>query len=245
MGSIQIGQFVIPYDLQRSTVARERRITVTPNHVEVIALATDSDEDVASFLDRKRQWLFNTVREVKHVVANRHSVPRFITGSTIPYRGRNMFLTVRQTDAEHALVTYRSGFFVDLPHWTGPDPDHLVASELRYWLKQRARQDVSEIVSKFGNRFKLKPNSIRVAEIASGWGSCGIAGNISINWHLVFAPKRVLDYVVLHELAHLRYRSHGPEFWEFLSKLYPGYEEAKLWLAKYEGTLSADFLDLT
>lgn len=74
-------------------------------------------------------------------------MPRFITGSKIPYRGRNMSLTVCRTDAERATVTYRNGFTVELPHWVGDDADHLVASELKHWLKQRARRDVQEEAS--------------------------------------------------------------------------------------------------
>src|SRR5690606_4077710 len=109
------------------------------------------------FLDRKRQWLFNTVREMERVTANRHAVPRFMTGSKIPYRGRKMPLMVRRTDAERATVTFRNGFIVDLPHWAGVDADQLVASELQHWLKQRVRRDVQKIAADYGKGFGLIP----------------------------------------------------------------------------------------
>lgn len=244
MPSLQIGKVKIPYDLRRSAAACERRITVTPNHVEVVALASDSDDEIEGFLNRKRQWLFNTVREVEQAAAARHSVPRFMTGSKIPFRGRKMPLTVRRTDAECAQVAYRNGFVVDLPHWTGEDPDRLVASELKHWFKRRARRDVNEIAKSFGNRFDLVPPSIRVADLTNGWGACGLAGNIVINWHLIFAPRKVLEYVVVHELAHLRHRSHGPEFWAFLACIYPSYDKAKSWLNQHEVTVSERFLEI-
>jgi len=244
MPSLRIGKVEIPYDLCRSAAACERRITVTPNHVEVVALASDSDDEIEGFLNRKRQWLFNTVREVEQAAAARHSVPRFMTGSKIPFRGRKMPLTVRRTDAECARVTYRNGFVVDLPHWTKGDPDRLVASELKHWLKRRARRDVNEIAKSFGNRFDLMPPSIRVADLTNGWGACGLTGNIVINWHLIFAPKKVLEYVVVHELAHLRHRSHGPEFWAFLTCIYPSYDKAKGWLNQHEATVSGNFLEI-
>ena len=88
MASLQIGQREIPYELCRSATASERRITVTPDRVEVLVLACDGDDDIAGFLKRKRQWVFNTVREMERITADRHAVPRFITGSKIPYRGR-------------------------------------------------------------------------------------------------------------------------------------------------------------
>lgn len=242
MPTLQIGRKQIPYELRRSATASERRITITPGHVEVLALTSDNDDDIAGFLERKRQWLFNTVREMERISASRHAVPRFITGSKIPYRGRKMSLTVRRTDAERATVTYRNGFIVDLPHWAGDATDQLVASELKHWLKQRARREVQEIAADYGKRFSLFPRSIRVAELAVGWGSCGPEGNVLINWHLIFGPKKVLEYVVAHELAHLQLRSHATEFWTFLGQMMPDYLVSKAWLERHQGTLSDRFL---
>ena len=242
MPTIQIGRVEIAYELRRSATAAERRITVTPGHVEVMALANDDEKAVAGFLNRKRQWLFNTVRDMKQATANRHAVPRFMTGSKIPYRGRKMGLTVRRTDAERIAIFYRNGFIVDLPHWAGQDADHLVASELQHWLKQRARHDVKEIAADYGKRFDLIPRSIRVADFANGWGSCGLEGTISINWHLIFAPRKVLEYVVVHELAHLRERSHGPEFWGLVKTLQATFADSRSWLEQHQSTLSFDLM---
>lgn len=241
MPTIQIGRKEISYELRRSATASERRITITPGHVEVLALASDNEDDIAGFLERKRQWVFNTVREMERITADRHVVPRFITGSKIPYRGRNMSLTVRRTDAEQIAITYRNGFIVDLPHWAGDEPDNLVASELKLWLKQRARRDVREIAADYGRRFNLVPRSIRTADLAHGWGSCGPEGNILIHWHLVFAPRKVLEYVVAHELAHLKHRSHGPEFWAYLAAIMPGSDSSRSWLDRHQSALSASF----
>lgn len=242
MPTLQIGRKEIPYELRRSATASERRITVTPGHVEVLALTSDNDDDIAGFLERKRQWLFNTVREMERITASLHAVPRFITGSKIPYRGRKMSLTVRRTDGERAVVTYRNGLIVDLPHWAGEDTDQLVASELKHWLKQRARRDVQETSADYGRRFGLIPRSIRVGEMAHGWGSCGPEGNVLINWHLIFAPRKVLEYVVAHELTHLRVRSHGSEFWAMLRHFVPNFEDPQLWLDRHQSDLSANFL---
>lgn len=242
MPVLQVGRKEIHYELRRSATASERRITITPGHVEVLALTTDQDDEIAGFLERKRQWVFNTLREMERITAQRHTLPRFITGSKIPYRGRNMSLTVRRTDAERAAIAYRNGFIVDLPHWAGEDADRLVASELQHWLKQRCRRDVAGIAADYGKRFGLIPRSIRVTDFAHGWGSCGPEGNVLINWHLIFGPAKVLQYVVAHELAHLRHRSHGREFWDFVGAIAPEYASSKTWLDQHQSALSADFL---
>ncbi|RWI88659.1 MAG: M48 family peptidase [Mesorhizobium sp.] len=243
MPTLRIGRKQIPYELRRSAAASERRITVTPGHVEVLALASDDDDEIAAFLERKRQWVFNTVREMERITSDRHVVPRFMTGSKILFRGRRMRLTVRRTDGDRIDLTFRNGFMVDLPSWAGSDADKLVARELKLWLKRRVRRDVIEIVADYGRRFGLAPRSIRVADFVNGWGSCGAEGNILINWHLVLAPRKVLEYVVAHELAHLRHRSHGPAFWAFLRTIAPDFEASKAWLDANQGNLSAEFLD--
>lgn len=245
MGVVRIGQTEVAYELRRSAAASERRITVTPGHVEVLALTTDDDAEIDAFLDRKRQWLFNTLRELETKTSKRAVVPRFMTGSKIPYRGRMARLTVRRHDGAHIEIDYRNGFLVDLPSWVREaDQGAIVATEIKLWLKRRVRRDVMDIATAYCRRFDLKPRTIRVADMKTGWGACGPTGSILINWTLVFAPKAVLEYVVAHELAHLTVRSHGPDFWAHMAMLMPDYERPKGWLDTHQGALDAAFLDI-
>lgn len=245
MGVIRIGQTEVAYELRRTATASERRITITPGRVEVLVLTTDDDAAIEDFLKRKRQWLFTTLREIETKTAKRAVVPRFMTGSKIPYRGRMARLTVRRHDGAHVEIDYRNGFFVDLPSWVrDEDSDAIVATETKLWLKRRVRRDVMEIAAAYRKRFDLKPRAIRVADMKTGWGACGPTGSILINWTLVFAPKAVLEYVVVHEMAHLKVRSHGPDFWAHLATLMPDYERPKCWLDMHQGALDATFLEV-
>jgi predicted metal-dependent hydrolase len=243
MPSVHVGQTEIAYELRRTATASERRITVTPGCVEVLALTTDDDAAIEGFLDRKRQWLFDTVRELEEVTANRAAVPQFMTGSKIPFRGRMSSLIVRQHDGPHIEIAHKTGFIVDLPLWVSKEAaDAIVATEIKLWLKRRVRRDVHDIAGAYDKRFGLKPRGIRVAEFVTGWGSCGPNGTVHIDWRLVFAPKRVLEYVVAHELAHLKHRSHGDAFWAFLGTMLPDHERPKGWLDTHQGRLDASFL---
>lgn len=169
MPTLQVGKTPIEYELRRSGAVRERKIVVTPGHVTVLALPSDDESLIAALLDRKREWLFNTVREMDATIAARHTIPRFITGAKIPYRGRKVGLLVRHTDSERTSVTHNNRFVVDLPHWMGLETDELVASELQHWLKQRARRDVTAIVAELFRKFGLTPASLRVGELANAW----------------------------------------------------------------------------
>lgn len=245
MPVFQIGQTSIPYQLRRSARLSERRITVTPEAIEVVALTTDGEAEVEGFLQRKRQWLLHAVRDVERIKAERHAVPRFATGSKVLYRGRRMPLVVRRSNKARAEVHFRNGFLVELPRWAGAQADYLVASELKLWLKQRVRRDVVNIAKRYGTRFDLHPRAIRVTDLIHGWGACSTNGTVAINWHLIFAPSKVLEYVVAHELAHLRHRNHGAYFWTYLDVISPGWQQAKAWLDRHHGSLGAEFLNET
>ena len=243
MPSISIGKREIGYELSLSTTASERSITVTPGRVDVRALASDDDTQIAEFLHRKRQWLFNAVRDMEQTISGRASVPRFMSGSRIPYRGRTVRLTVGRHDGEHVETSFEKGLVVDLPHWvSAAEQERIVSTEIKLWLKRRVRRDVARIVASFQRRDEAKPRAVRVAEMKQGWGACSPSGVLLINWELVFAPLAVLEYVVAHELAHLKIRSHEPQFWHYLGVLMPNYESPKSWLEANQGSLSSSFL---
>lgn len=243
MPAIAIGKTTIPYELRRSRTARQRRVTVTPDRVEVLAPVSDSDADVEDFLHRKRKWIFDSVRELEVLVSQRPNVPRLMSGSKIPFRGRSAKITIRRTDAEAVEVSFRRGFLVDLPSWVSrANADAVVASELRLWLKDNVRREVRDLAKQYTTRFGINPRAVRTVELKNGWGSCGRGGTIHINWTLVFAPKRVLEYAVVHELAHLKVRSHGEKFWAFVELMMPNYQTSKDWLDAHQGEIDASFL---
>jgi predicted metal-dependent hydrolase len=245
MPALRVGQTEIEYELRRTATISERRITVTPGRVEVLALTTDDDATIEDFVNRKRQWVYTTLREMDDALAKRPVVPRLMTGSKIPFRGRQARLTVRRHDGPHVEVNFRNGFLVDLPEWVSDEAaETVVATELKLWLKRRVRRDIHEIAKSYGDRFGLRPRSIRVNSFVGGWGSCGPNGTLQFDWKLVFAPKKVLEYVVVHELAHLRHRSHGEAFWSFLETMMPDIDGPKGWLTSQSGSLDASFLDL-
>lgn len=83
MPTRRIGKVDVSYELRRSASATQRRITATPGRVEVLAPTADDEDAIAGFLNRKRQWLLDTVRDMERITAGRHAVPRFMTGHTL------------------------------------------------------------------------------------------------------------------------------------------------------------------
>ncbi len=105
------------------------------------------------------------------------------------------------------------------------------------WYRARAREILTDRVVTFAAVMGCRPLSIRITSPRRRWGSCGVHGTLNFNWRLVMAPPEVIDYVVIHELAHIRHRGHGRDFWGFVETFYPACRRARIWLRESGHTL--------
>jgi hypothetical protein len=211
--------------------------------VEVVVPVGQGDGAVADFVWRRREWIYTEQEKLRAREARQQSVgpARLVTGAKIPYRGRMMRLRVtRRGDVGAEIaVTYRNGFHVTAP--TGAEEAALRAA-VEAWLKDRVKQDVRGMVARHAPRLGVAPKAVRVMDLSQVWGACGPGGVIHLNWKLIFAPKAVLEYAVVHELAHLRHRDHTPAFWRTVGELVEDYEQRRDWLAAKEDILHAGLI---
>ncbi len=98
------------------------------------------------------------------------------------------------------------------------------------WFRNRAYDVLEDRVCFFAKQMGVTPNDIRVKSMKTRWGSCSSKGNLNFNWTLIMAPLPVLDYVVIHELAHLKHMDHSKSFWNFVSIHCPDYKVYVKWL---------------
>ncbi|CAO3448887.1 M48 family metallopeptidase [Azospirillum largimobile] len=235
MPMLTVGSVEIPYVLRRSDAATRARITVTPDSVEVVVPTAATEDEIAGVLHRRRAWLYEQTRHMAERMARSNAVRRFVSGAKIPYRGRLMRLRVEPCDDTLVSVTYRNGFLVGCPRSVASTShDDLIESALRLWLRKRLRQDVVDLVRRHGEPNGLKPKDVRVKDQKHVWGSCGIDRVVNLNWQLVFAPRTVLEYAVVHELCHLRHRTHDRSFWGLVGTILPDWEARKAWLDQNE-----------
>jgi predicted metal-dependent hydrolase len=235
---LTVGEIEIPYTLSRSRTAKSARLTVTPGKVEVVVPEAATDDQIAAVMHRRREWLVSEMRRLSEKIHATPAVAHFTSGAKIPFRGRLMRLRVEPGDGTLAKVTYRNGFIVGLPRDTDPaSSDWLVESALRLWMRKRLRQDVAEFVARHGVPNGLKPKAVRIKDQKHLWGSCGEDRIVNLNWQLIFAPKPVLEYAVVHELCHLQHRTHDDPFWRLVGKILPDWESRKAWLDRNEHLL--------
>lgn len=98
------------------------------------------------------------------------------------------------------------------------------------WYKQQGQRHLTHRTQHFSRLTGLKPNSISIKTYTARWGSCGIHADIQFNWKLMLAPENIIDYVIIHELCHIKHHNHSSMFWSLVQQYYPDYKSARLWL---------------
>jgi len=238
MPVFQIGEREIEYTLRRSSKARKASLSVTPQSFELLVPDAATEGQIDAVLQRRRAWILQTVTHMQERAKARTRVYQFVTGAKIPYRGRMTRMTIEPFDGNLVEVVFRNGFQIRKPEALSPgSADALIEMALRLWLKRRVRDDAKAFVRRHGEQNGLKPRGIQVKDQKHMWGSCGQDRQINLNWHLIFAPKPVLEYAVVHEICHLKHRNHAPEFWTLVGQMLPDWEARKAWLDNNEHML--------
>ena len=120
-----------------------------------------------------------------------------------------------------------------------PDGIHLKASQqgkaaslIEQLYKRIARQHFSERLTTLANALQYRFTAFRLSSASTRWGSCSSRGTISLTWRLIMAPDDVIDYVIVHELVHLKVHNHSQQFWQTVEQHMPDYKKKKDWLKK-------------
>lgn len=148
----------------------------------------------------------------------------FADGAVVPLRGNVCILRHDPIPSGRGVVR-RDGDML----WIAGRPEHL-ARRFSDWLKREARREIAALVAAKTATIGLRQGRIALRDTRSLWGSCSAKGDFSFCWRLILAPPFVLDYVVAHEVAHLKVRGHGPSFWRAVAALTDQTEAARAWL---------------
>ena len=120
-----------------------------------------------------------------------------------------------------------------------------IRNVLESLYRRKAREFVEEHVDRYGDSMGVDPSGIRIANQRTKWGSCSSNGTVSFNWRLMLAPPAIPEYVVIHELAHLRELNHSDRFWEIVAAHDPDWNANAEWLEEHGVTLVFDRSDLS
>ena len=215
---------VLEYTVQRSAKRRKLTITVERDRSVVVhAPEGISDVKIRQVVESKRQWLYEKrghpqkYRDLPHPPGK-----ELVSGESALYLGRQFRIEVVKTGL--AEVQFAQRFFIPAIQ----EGKRLEA--LRKWYIGRAREKIIPRVKVHTRQLGVDVAGIRIVDNRYRWGSCTVKNNVGFNWRLIKAPMFVIDYVIVHELAHLIEANHTPRFWNIVRAQAPTMDKAKAWL---------------
>src|SRR5438132_1443889 len=185
-GAVTFGATTVPYVIVRSRRRRKTMsITLHPEHgVRVAVPARTAPSQVREFVEKRASWIVRTVSEA----TIRPAPLRFVTGETLPYLGEQLRIVAPNLDeAARREVVQR-----------------VVVG----WYRQLAQKHLAARAAFWGKHVGYSATRVLVREQRTRWGSCSADGTLRFNWRLIMASPELIDYVVVHELTHIRVRNH-------------------------------------
>ena len=194
-------------------------------------LATDRLDAIVT---RKAAWIVRRLR-----CGESHGplpAPReFVSGESVLYLGRHYRLKVHTNETGGARLR---GGWLHVPAPSGSHQAVHVHAAVVLWFRRHAAERLPERVEAWRARAGVASPRVVVADQRKRWGSCDHRGTIRLNWRIVQAPMRLVDYVVVHELVHLRHRGHGRHYWQAVGRVMPDYERRRDDLRRLGGRLT-------
>lgn len=226
-GEVAFGDARIRYEVVRS-LRRRKTIELTvdePGLVTVAVPAGTPAEQVEATVRRRAGWI------IRHDGAEAAALParRFASGESLPYLGRSVRMTVYPSDGDEVAVRFHHWQFdVDVPiSLQGEERQKEVRAAFVSWYRERAALKLPPRVERVASHLGVRPAVVLIRDQQRRWASCAPDGTLRFNWRAIMAPPALVDYIVAHELAHLRVRGHTPEYWAVVAQAVPDYRQRR------------------
>jgi predicted metal-dependent hydrolase len=222
----------VAYELRRS---RRRSIgfVVGTEGLSVSAPRWVGVGEIEAALREKSTWILRKLQEQRERASRlQASRVEWREGGTVPFLGDTVILVldprttgaVLHTDAQSLPGVPRLTLHLGLPQTAEPDQ---IRDTVQSWLQRQAKRIFEERCTHFAALLGVRMARLSLSSASTRWGSASADGSIRLNWRLVHFALPVIDYVVTHELAHLREMNHSAAFWEVVRAALPGYEQAR------------------
>ncbi len=234
--SVQLIGKAITYTLKRSSRRRSIGLRIDDRGLTVNVPLSASEKWLHSVLHDKAHWVID---KLENWQANKPASPQWADGERVLFCGESftlrivpsLFDTPPQLHGMHLVI-----------HISKADNQATIEKIVEQWYRREALQLFEECVAHFASLMNVTPREIKLSTAHTQWGSCTARGTVRLNWQLVRMPLHLIDYVVVHELAHLREMNHSAAFWRVVGEACPDYakrrRELRCWSPAKEPVLA-------
>ncbi len=230
MNSVALKAAPLAFDYRVVRSSRRRRISIEVRDAQVVVRAPTGvpDHTLHQLVRDKRQWVDAKLAAQRAIIAQ---IPEYsyLAGSRMPWLGRDLTLVLgkgstasvtRRDDQLHIILSNRSRL-------SALEQTRRLVSQ---WYKDTGLTVLERKTRALAELMGLKCNQVTVRVTRSKWGHCTNRGAIQYNWQILLAPEPVVDYLVAHEVSHLRHQNHSGAFWQLVASVCPDYAKQRAWL---------------
>jgi predicted metal-dependent hydrolase len=225
----------IPY-----TAVRKRRKTIGISISEEKGVIVSvpqwaTRKQIDEVLAQKKEWIFSKYQLISQRRAFQDN-RSFRSGSPVLYLGHEYLLQIENMESQNNIrITIENNTIrMELPSCmeteSPTEQEEQVRGVLEGWYRRQAANYLQERLLLYAEKMGVKPLKLSIRGQKKRWGSCSVNNSIQLNWKLMLAPGPVLDYVVVHELAHIREKNHSKDFWKLVETTLPDYRQRRAWL---------------
>lgn len=222
--TLSIGHTEIPYRVEKT---RGRGISLRfRDQDDALIIRTPTgklDSQTMNFVEQKHAWILKNYQRKHASGEKRRLFQDQIRQGSIPYMGKPVKIVFEQGKQRRVRLAEGNIHLVLRPE----DPEHLRLPYLYAGMRALAKDHLTQRTRDLARQTDSRVNQIRVKDQKSKWGSCSGKSNINLNWHLILLNPSLIDYVIIHELMHLREMNHSKRFWGWVEHFYPNYKEAE------------------
>jgi len=209
----------------RTNRRKTASIRVDDRIVSVVVPEDLTGSRINQLLKDKHNWIKTKIRSQQSVQPAAEK--QFVSGEAFSYLGRNYRLKVNRGKFKPVKLI-QGRLVATLPQGAGAP--HMVRNALVRWYRAQAEPKLTEKTQRYAEIIGVEPTAVGIKTYKARWGSCNASGRIDYNWKLVMAPHAAVDYVVVHELCHLKHFNHSTDYWKQVERIMPEFREHQLWL---------------
>lgn len=218
----------IEFQLLRSNQRRTADIVIERNGLISVRVPEHlSEEQIDAVVENKRLWIYQNLAEWRDLNASR-VVREWVNGEGFLYLGSAYRLLLTQEQDEPLKL--KDGRFCLQRKIVEKGGEVAAKHVFEQFYTEKALERIQRRVAYFAPKVGVTPVSVEVKEIGYRWATCAADGRLSFHWKCMMASPKVIDYIVVHELCHLRHRDHTEAFWNEVDKVLPDYLDRKAWL---------------
>ena len=221
----------VSIEVFRTKRKKTASINISNGSVQVMVPDNISDFKIKELINKRTSWIRKKLEEDSKIIIS--SPKEYVSGESFTYLGRNYRLKVYEGSKPEVKLI---GGYLEVSYLK-KSKNNTIKDILIDWYKDHAINRLTEKTHRYAKIIGVVPKSISIRDYKSRWGSCSSKGDISYNWKIIIAPHRIVDYIVVHELCHLKHPNHSSLYWKSVKHIIPDYEMRKEWLKFHRNEL--------